>query len=104
MRLPRQPEQTFIDNLSRYAGVSEAGACRRNPERQRRVWLWAVMQAWPWVVEGSGSEPLCGRDPESSKGWSPQAKSWSRVLCGRTLLISVYQFRSVASVLSFLVV
>jgi len=68
MRLPRQPEQTFFDNLSRYAGVSEAGACRRNPERQRRVWFWAVMQAL--------SPSRWTREAEEPKG--PQAKPWAK--------------------------
>jgi hypothetical protein len=31
-------------NLSRIAGVSEAGACRRNPERKRRIMLETVRQ------------------------------------------------------------
>jgi len=41
--------------LSRFAGVSVAGARRRNPERSQRV-------------EGSAflPEPFCGRAPESS--------------------------------------
>ena len=55
--------------LSRFAGVSEAGACRRNPERTlRRISRCMVARRQTRIhasLKGCGFqvEPFCGREP-----------------------------------------
>src|SRR5215469_8315359 len=64
-------------NLSRFAGVSEAGARRRNPDPAQRERDPYGNDNLKWKLVGTGRfelEPFCGRE----RSGSPQAKSRSR--------------------------